>query len=349
MVQSRTVGARIKRFADAATPLVREEWYVAATSEELAAGPIQRRVCGRDVLILRRPNGHVAALSDRCPHRGYPMHLGTIDGDTIVCGYHGIRFGLDGRCLAVPSQERPPKGISLPCHPAVERGGWIWMWAGAGAPQGGRQPVETSWLDDPAWAVLRGLVEFRANYIGLHENLIDLSSFSYLLRDSVGGAGYARAPFVLRTDARRVQVERALEGVALPPFYASILGEAGPVDRKTLSVFETPGLQIAHSEIRFGDGRVCRTKIVHAITPVDPGATRYFWAVARDFETADPEMSRRQRAVAEPLFRRIAGALEAIERTAQDASDEGANAHLSTDQAGLELRHIIQSRAQAEG
>lgn len=346
MAHPKAYGARIMRFADASTPLINEEWYVAASSDELAVGPIHRRVCGRDLLFVRRPSGQVAALSDRCPHRGYPMHLGSIEGDTIVCGYHGIKFGLDGRCLSVPSQERPPKGIVLPCYPAVERGGWIWVWTDTGkAP--GRTPVETPWLDASDWAVLRGQIEFRANYIGLHENLIDLSSFSYLLRDSVGAPGYARAPFLLRTDARRVQVERSLKGAALPPFYASILGETGPVDRKTLSIFETPGLQIAHSEILFPDGKICRTKILHAITPVDEAATRYFWAVARDFQTADSAMTRRQRKVAEPLFRKIAEALEAIRQTAPSEAEENA-VHLSTDQAGLELRHIIQTRAALE-
>jgi vanillate O-demethylase monooxygenase subunit len=346
MAAPRSSAARIKRFADSTTPLVRSEWYVAAGSAEVSETPLARRVCGVDMALVRRPNGAVAILADRCPHRGYPMHLGTVEGDAITCGYHGIRFGLDGKCLAVPSQDRPPKGIALGVYPAVERGGWIWVWPAGERPPSGRSPPETPWLDDPAWTTLRGRVAAGANYIGLHENLIDLSSFSYLLRESVGAAGYAQAPFVLRTDARRVHVERALSGVRLPPFYASILGDRGAVDRRTLSTFESPGFQIAHSEIRFPDGRICRTKILHAITPADANATHYFWAVARDFAVDDSAASARQRDVAEPLFAKIARSLEAIAAAAPggDAND----VHLSTDQAGLELRHIIQTRAHAE-
>ncbi|MFD2274449.1 Rieske 2Fe-2S domain-containing protein [Undibacterium arcticum] len=38
-------------------------------------------------------------MQDRCPHRFIPLHLGTIRGDRIECGYHGLQFDCSGSCV----------------------------------------------------------------------------------------------------------------------------------------------------------------------------------------------------------------------------------------------------------
>jgi vanillate O-demethylase monooxygenase subunit len=46
----------------------------------------------------------VAALEDFCPHRGAPLSLGRVVEGKLVCGYHGLEMGCDGKTIAMPGQ-----------------------------------------------------------------------------------------------------------------------------------------------------------------------------------------------------------------------------------------------------
>ena len=88
----------------------RNHWYPALFAYALTGDePKAVKMLG-ERLILRRVDGRVYALEDRCAHRSFPLSRGTIDGDTVVCGYHGARYGADGRCRQVPSQAQVPPG-----------------------------------------------------------------------------------------------------------------------------------------------------------------------------------------------------------------------------------------------
>lgn len=53
---------------------------------------------GGVAVLLVRESGEIRALSDRCTHRGGPLHEGNIEGGCVVCPWHGSRFRLtDGQ------------------------------------------------------------------------------------------------------------------------------------------------------------------------------------------------------------------------------------------------------------
>jgi nitrite reductase/ring-hydroxylating ferredoxin subunit len=58
-------------------------------------------VKARDVsLILVKTSDGVHALENKCPHLGLPIGRGKIEGDDIVCPFHGSRFNVrTGECL----------------------------------------------------------------------------------------------------------------------------------------------------------------------------------------------------------------------------------------------------------
>ena len=49
------------------------------------------------------PLESVAAFADECPHRGAPLSLGRLEGEELVCAFHGWRFGLDGAATCIPA------------------------------------------------------------------------------------------------------------------------------------------------------------------------------------------------------------------------------------------------------
>ena len=80
------------------------------------------------MVLFRSEGGAVSALEDFCPHRGAPLSLGSVrDDGRIVCGYHGLVMGGDGRCVSMPGQRVRP---TIKQYPALERHGFVWVWPG---------------------------------------------------------------------------------------------------------------------------------------------------------------------------------------------------------------------------
>ena len=71
---------------------LQDQWYVAATSFELQAQPLGRKICNEDIVMFRRARlGTVGVLEDRCPHRKAPLSLGQLvngrDPDARTTGF----------------------------------------------------------------------------------------------------------------------------------------------------------------------------------------------------------------------------------------------------------------------
>lgn len=121
--------------------LLRDMWYLAATSDELKPGQLVRRmILGAPVVLARPDTGPAFALRDICPHRAAPLSAGrlvTTDcGHTAVeCPYHGWTFKTDGQCAAIPSlvsgQTTDPSKIHVVRHPLHEAKGLVWIYMAA--------------------------------------------------------------------------------------------------------------------------------------------------------------------------------------------------------------------------
>ena len=142
----------------------RRHWYVVASADEIGTTPLARTVCGDDLVLWRRGDGSPAALADRCAHRRFPLSLGTVVDDVLVCGYHGFTYDCTGSCVAVPGQTRIPSRADVRRYPLAEVGPWVFVWMGdPDAPDTSRLP-DAPWLTDPAWAVVKGMQPLAARY-----------------------------------------------------------------------------------------------------------------------------------------------------------------------------------------
>src|SRR3546814_20286981 len=83
----------------------RNSWLCAGRSSEVWLGAMAKRVrVGRPMVVVRSEEGVPALFEDRCPHRFAPLSMGSLCGSSIECGYHGMRFAFDGRCVENPTQ-----------------------------------------------------------------------------------------------------------------------------------------------------------------------------------------------------------------------------------------------------
>ena len=109
---------------------VRNAWYPATWSRDIARELTARRILGQDVVLYRTGAGAVAALEDVCPHRLTPLSMGRLRGDSIECGYHGMTFDCRGECVRIPGQEIIPRNAKVRSYPVVENMGLAWIWMG---------------------------------------------------------------------------------------------------------------------------------------------------------------------------------------------------------------------------
>ena len=175
--------------ADSTTPFIRNAWYVIAQSAEVGRTPMARTALGTSVMLFRTVGGAVVALANRCCHRSFPLVHGTLDGDTIVCGYHGLRYDTTGKCIEIPMQKSVPASLRVRAYQTAERGPFVWIWMGE--KPGQDPPPHQEWLDHPDWAVRVGYLHVKGSYVHLHENLLDLSHLSFLHAKTFGTPEYA--------------------------------------------------------------------------------------------------------------------------------------------------------------
>lgn len=50
---------------------------------------------GEQSIVLLNIDNRLYAINDRCPHQGASLYSGKLEGCTIRCPVHGLRFNLD--------------------------------------------------------------------------------------------------------------------------------------------------------------------------------------------------------------------------------------------------------------
>lgn len=110
-------------------PVLRQYWHPVAFSDDLGERPMAVRLLDERLAICRL-GGRVRAFYDLCVHRGTPISLGWVEGEKIVCAYHGWAYRGDGKCVRIPSipPDHPiPKKACLTAYPAQEKYGLVWV------------------------------------------------------------------------------------------------------------------------------------------------------------------------------------------------------------------------------
>jgi len=160
---------------------LRNAWYMAAWAAEVGATPLTRRLLDEPVVLYRKQNGEAVALHDRCPHRFAPLSMGRIHGDTLECGYHGLRFGADGKCVLNPHGNcHIPENARVRSFPVMEKNTILWIWMGEPALVDTTKIPNYDFLDDPKRARVDGYLHVHANYQLETDNLLDLSHTQFV-------------------------------------------------------------------------------------------------------------------------------------------------------------------------
>jgi len=202
-------------------------WHPVARSSDVSATPSRAVLLGVDLVLWRRAageagaggteagrtgtDGAVAALVDRCPHRGVPLSAGTVDADgRLRCRYHAWAFDGAGRCVDIPQQpgQRIPDLIAAAPVRVAEGAGLVWACLVAEAEEARPRPQFRE-IEDLGWPHYVGTVQDWAGEAPRQvENFCDVGHFSVLHTDTFGnGDVLAIEPYAVRRTAWTVEAD----------------------------------------------------------------------------------------------------------------------------------------------
>ncbi len=335
---------------------IKNMWYVAALAHEVGPAPLARTLLEEDVVLYRQGNGAVAALEDRCCHRGLPLAHGEVVGDAIQCGYHGLTFDAQGACVRVPGQERIPAKARVRSYPVAERDGLVWFWPGDPEQANTASIPHYPWHGDPAWAHKGKCNAIDAPYLLLYDNLMDLTHVGYVHRQTIGGdpESHSNADMSVAPSEDGVRVVRWLRDSVPPPTYVQAYGFQGRVDR-WIEIDFVPGMVQIYAGAKDAGTGACEgrredslgLRTLHAITPATRTSTLYFWTVAHNFKIDQPEVTERVYQQMDATFAEDKLILESQFRRLQRQPDRPL-VDIASDAGAIQARRVIARRIAQE-
>lgn len=328
-------------------------WYVACISDELTEKPLGRQICGEKIVFYRDENARVVALEDFCPHRGAPLSLGFVENGKLVCGYHGLKMGSDGKTDSMPKQ----RVRGFPCvraFPVEERHGYIWVWTGDDSLANPDDIPELEWANNPAWGFGGGLYHIKCDYRLMIDNLMDLTHETYVHATSIGQKEIDEAAVTTKAEGDSVVTSRFMEKTMAPPFWQTALKASGlahdiPVDRWQICRFTPPShilidvgvAHAGHGGIEADEKHRASAIVVDFITPESETTMWYFWGFARSFKPQDHELTERIREGQGKIFAEDLEMLEQQQNNLQTYFPERKLLKLDIDAGGVQARRML--------
>ena len=333
---------------------VRNGWYVAAFARDVTRVPIARTIVNQPVALYRKEDGTAVAVGGRCPHRYYPLGASSLRADDLVCGYHGISFGPDGRCTGIPAQNVVPRSYRIPTYPLVEHGMWLWIWPGDADRA---DPALLPDLDEIGYN-REGMTaapfythEVACRYQLLNDNLLDLTHLAFLHGTSIGTLADATTPQETISRPGFISSRRYIRGAAAPVSVATLLSQDGVIDRVSGMDFYLPGFHAGISDTSFPADHpetpgkpIGVSRVFHAVTPATHDSCYYFFGMA----SLNAEALEKSKDYLVPVIEEDIFASVEIEKMLKLPGNRPKELMIMSDRNAVEARRMLQAMMDAE-
>ena len=265
--------------------ILARHWYPVALSRDLDGGPAAAKLLDEPLIVYRSEDGVVVA-NDICPHRGVPLSMGGYDGRSIICAYHGLQFGKEGRCHHVPAHPdmHIPEKLHLRTYPAVERYGLIWTCLrpdaelGIGSRSSTIAPMP-HWDDPDFQQIVCPNIDIFGFAGRQMEGFLDVAHFGFVHTATFGDPDNVVVPPYVPTfhpDGFEVDYRSTVGN------YPIGISDRGRPGFEWLRRFDVHLPFVATLTVHFpDDGRLV---IMNAASPVSARVTRLFAPIARNFD-----------------------------------------------------------------
>ncbi len=253
-------------------------WYPVAFSHEVKDAPYAARLLDERVVVYRLSDGTIAAARDICYHRGAPLSLGSVEGDEIICRYHGLRYNASGQCTCIPAH---PKGaisprLRLHMFRAQEAFGLVWVQLLDNDET--TLPEMKEWTDLDYVQVLPNSVSMNASAGRQVEGFLDVSHFSFVHVETFGEVDNPEVPDYTVTKTANGFVADYISTVSN---YSKEFKHLNPPGFLWHRRFEAFLPFTAKLTVFFPSGQL---HILNAASPVSARKTRLFVPICRNFD-----------------------------------------------------------------
>lgn len=334
---------------------LRNAWYVAGWSKDFDRDLKAETFLGENIVIYRKQDGTPVALEDACPHRKLPLSDGKIDGDVVVCGYHGLTFDCSGACVAAPTQPGLiPSRAVVRSYPVEDRYRLLWIWMGDPALADPDKIYRIENFDNPDWGYTDGgVLDIDCNYLWIADNLLDPSHVAWVHVTSFAGAGTDDEPLNVERHDNGVIVSRWIFDKPPSPYYAGLVRFEGNCDRLQHYQMDFPAIGLnksVYTPVGTGGYDAPQTPQTYInisynfMTPIDEDRSRYFWFQHRNTDPQDKAISEKMNAGARMAFEEDRQVLVAVHKGMKNRKSQ--NLDLGLDKGAklfrLHLQRLIE-------
>lgn len=335
---------------------LKNAWYVAAWAAEIDGKPRRVVVLNEAICLFRDDAGTPIALEDACPHRKLALSMGRRLNDHIECGYHGLTFNAQGRCVKVPGQSKIPPKAQVHAYPVVERYALLWIWMGDPDQADPSTIFPVEHYGEPGWGVSRGpVIEVDCHYLHLTDNLLDPSHVVWVHRSTLAQAAAEDTPLQTQVTEQGVIVSRWMPNTEPAPFYRQLVPFAGNCDRLQHYEVRYPCLAMARAvftPVGQGGGEAPyppESFIMNSynfFTPETETRTRFYWFQMRNAHPDDEQISAAMVQGFMDIFEEDRVILNAVQRGMDEATS--APLPLPIDGGAIRFRRALDALIAAE-
>src|SRR6201998_3652816 len=287
--------------------------------------------------------GGTTQCENRCAHRAFPLARGSVDGDRLVCGYHGCTYDTEGKCISTPAQPQVPTGMRVRVFPVLEKPPFVWIWLRTPSAATGSQPPRLPWINDPEWSSFPDAWHVNTNYMMVHEHYLDFSYAPILHRRDVPEEISSMPAFNdIEVTETTVSYTRLLPDAQMADWEAEATGldRTHTYKRREKGTFASPALHFQSWEVAASPDEVYTTARLHAITPETETATHVFMQGWRNYALGRGLVTNHLKAFLAEVTRRDVSTIEMVSSHSGYDRWRG-GVEFQADAAALRARRIV--------
>ncbi|RAR66095.1 vanillate O-demethylase monooxygenase subunit [Paraburkholderia unamae] len=335
--------------------ILQNTWYMAGWEHELAPGKLARRIADIPVVVFRSESGKLGAVLDRCPHRFAPLSMGTVEGENLVCPYHGLGFNTQGKCVVNPFSEKIPAGSTIRHFKVVAKDTIVWLWLGDQEKADEALIPDYAFLNDTsANRVVRDYIHMASHYEYITDNLMDASHIEWCHRNSFGGNGLVQlGQHAVVPEGEALWINWSFPDVPQQPIpiYETIPWER--VDMWIDTRWSAPAsvvMKIGETPVGAPREQGLEQLLAHIVTPETATTSHYFWGVARGIKLDSVDEDKR-------LYGMLRGAFEDEDGPVIEAAQRAVGTenfwdlkpvHLGPDIGSTRVRRMLETMIRKE-